>query len=115
MTNRRSITAEQPVVWVAVDVAKAMHQVLVETPDGLHHRLRVPNTRAAIEALIGRLQQCSSACEIAFEPTGDYHRPLAYWLDRLDSDSIWSRPSPSHAPAKRAITRGTRTTRRMRR
>jgi transposase len=80
MTSRSSITAEHPVVWVAVDVAKAMHQVLVETPDGQRHMLRVPNTRAAIEALIGRLQQCSSPCEIAFEPTGDYHRPLAYWL-----------------------------------
>jgi transposase len=80
MTSRRSITAGPPAVWVAVDVAKAVHQVLVETPDGQRRALRVPNTRPAIESLIERLQQFPVPCEIAFEPTGDYHRPLAYWL-----------------------------------
>jgi transposase len=80
MTSRRSITAGRPVMWVAIDVAKAAHQVLVEAPDGRRQALRVPNTRMGLEALIARLQQCPQPCEVAFEPTGDYHRPLAYWL-----------------------------------
>jgi transposase len=80
MTSRRSTTAGPPVVWVAIDVAKLVHQVVIEAPDGQRRVLRVPNTRAGIDSLIERLQQCPWPSEIAFEPTGDYHRPLAYWL-----------------------------------
>jgi transposase len=80
MTSRRSITGGRAVVWVAIDVAKAMHQVLIEAPGGQRCVLRVPNTREGLDTLIARLQQHAAPCEVAFEPTGDYHRPLAYWL-----------------------------------
>jgi transposase len=67
-------------VWVAIDVAKLMHQVLIESGAGQRTALRVPNTRPEIDRLIQRLQAFSQPCEVAFEPTGDYHRPIAYWL-----------------------------------
>ena len=69
-----------PTVRVAIDVAKLTHQVLVELPTGKRHALRVANTKADIERLVGFLRSLEHPCDIAFEPTGDYHRPLAYVL-----------------------------------
>ena len=69
-----------PTVRVAIDVAKLTHQVLVELPTGKRHALRVANTKADIERLVVFLRSLEHPCDIAFEPTGDYHRPLAYVL-----------------------------------
>lgn len=80
MTERRSTTSAPVSVRVAIDVAKQAHQVLIEAPNGQRRSLRVANTRAGIEALMAALHAWDCPCEIAFEPTGDYHRPLAYWL-----------------------------------
>ena len=41
MTSASSTTAT---VWVAIDVAKLTHQVLIETPDGRRRAMRVANT-----------------------------------------------------------------------
>ena len=78
MTPNPSITA--PVVWVAIDVAKLMHQVLIELPDGRRRTLRVANAKVEIDGFVAALRALGHRCEIAFEPTGDYHRPLAYVL-----------------------------------
>jgi transposase len=78
MTPSSSTTA--PVVRVAIDVAKFTHQVLVELPTGKRRSLRVANTKAEIDQLVTMLRSFEHPCEIAFEPTGDYHRPLAYVL-----------------------------------
>ena len=67
-------------VWVAIDVAKAQHQVLIELGDRQRRVLRVPNGRADIDRFVQVLRDLNRPCEIAFEPTGDYHRPIAYWL-----------------------------------
>lgn len=67
-------------VWVAIDVAKLTHQVLIEDGAGRRTVLRVPNTRPEIDRLIERLREAPQPCDVAFEPTGDYHRPIAYWL-----------------------------------
>jgi hypothetical protein len=53
MTPASSITG---VVWVAIDVAKATHQVLVEAPDGRRRAMRMANTVADIERLVVYLQ-----------------------------------------------------------
>ena len=78
MTPSSSTTAA--VVRVAIDVAKFTHQVLVELPTGKRRSLRVANTKAEIDQLVTMLRSFEHPCEIAFEPTGDYHRPLAYVL-----------------------------------
>jgi transposase len=80
VTERRSTTLASATVRVAIDVAKLAHQVLIETPSGQRRSLRVANTRAGIDALIATLDAEEHPCDVAFEPTGDYHRPLAYWL-----------------------------------
>ena len=78
MTSLSSTTS--PVVRVAIDVAKLTHQVLLELPTGRRRSLRVQNTRIEIERLVTLLRSLDGPCDVAFEPTGDYHRPLAYIL-----------------------------------
>jgi transposase len=38
------------------------------------------NTKADLDQLVATLRALDHPCEVAFEPTGDYHRPLAYVL-----------------------------------
>jgi transposase len=78
MTSRSSITAS--VVWVAIDIAKLTHQVLLELPNGKRRVMRVANSKAEIDRFVAALRALEHPCEIAFEPTGDYHRALAYVL-----------------------------------
>jgi transposase len=74
------VSTTSPPVWIAIDIAKFQHQVLIEWADRQRTVLRVPNNRPEIDRLIARLQEAGRRCVIAFEPTGDYHRPIAYWL-----------------------------------
>jgi transposase len=78
MTPMSSTTS--PAARVAIDIAKLTHQVLLELPSGRRRALRVANTKTEIERFVAELRALPCPCEIAFEPTGDYHRPLAYML-----------------------------------
>jgi transposase len=42
--------------------------------------MRIANTKIEIDRFVKTLGGYELPCEIAFEPTGDYHRPLAYLL-----------------------------------
>ena len=80
MTSTFSPTS--PVVRVGIDIAKLTHQILWELPGGKRRSLRVANTKTEIDRFVGMLGALGWPCEIAFEATGDYHRPLAYVLGR---------------------------------
>lgn len=69
---------------VAIDIAKTWNVVLVEEPDGKQQRFRVANTRDDHDQLVLFLKNQPGPCRVALEPTGDYHRPLAYRLLRED-------------------------------
>ena len=77
MTSASSTTAS---TWVAIDVAKLVHQVLIEGHGGRHRSMRIANTASEIERLVTHLQSLPQPCVIAFEPTGDYHRALMHRL-----------------------------------
>lgn len=79
--KRFSVASKTP-VWVAIDVAKAQHEVLIERRDGRRIRMTVANALSAFEKLATFLATLSKSCEVALEPTGDYHRPLANFLLR---------------------------------
>jgi len=76
-----------PVTWVAIDIAKDAHVIVVESPGG-QRRLRVANTLEDIEQLIAFLRTQPAPVRIAFEPTGMYHRPLAYRLVTAGFDVV---------------------------
>ena len=71
----------QRVTLVAVDIAKNYHDVLIQPPPpGRRRHVRVANNRQDFEHLAGYLQGLKSSVLIGFEATGNYHRPLAYFL-----------------------------------
>ena len=73
----------QRVTLVAVDIAKNSHDVLIESPTrGRRRRLRLANNLEDFEQLAGYLRSLKSSVLIGFEATGNYHRPLAYFLHR---------------------------------
>ena len=80
MTSKSSTTS--PVVRVAIDIAKLTHQVSLELPSGKRRAMRLANTKTEFDRFVATLRALELPCEIAFEPTGDYHRPLAYVLGR---------------------------------
>ncbi len=79
MTSASSTTAS---TWVAIDVAKLVHQVLIDGGAGRRRTMRIANTAAEIERLVTHLRSLPQPCVIAFEPTGDYHRAVMHRLGR---------------------------------
>ena len=77
MTSASSTTAS---TWVAIDVAKLVHQVLIDGGAGRRRTMRVANTASEIERLVTHLRSLPQPCVIAFEPTGDYHRAVMHRL-----------------------------------
>lgn len=76
-----------PATWVAIDIAKDVHVVLVETPEG-RRQFRVANCLEELRALVEFLRQQPQPVRVAFEPTGVYHRLLAYQLVTAGVDIV---------------------------
>lgn len=69
-----------PRVLVAIDIAKAKHDVLVELTTGKRKKMIVRNQHSDFRQLAVYLHSLKGTCQIALEPTADYHRCLAYFL-----------------------------------
>ena len=80
MAGREHVTTDA--LLVAVDVAKDWNVVLVEAPDGARRGFRVANRRADHDQFIAYLRSAGRPVRVALEPTGDFHRSLAYRLLR---------------------------------
>ena len=85
------MTSNQPTpagaALVAVDVAKLRNEVLIELPQARRRRrLTVPNTRAEHDRLVSELQTLGRPIVVGLEPTGHYHRPLAWRLGQAGFD-----------------------------
>ncbi len=75
-----AITQNTPVL-VAIDIAKARHEVLIAVPGKKRRRrLTVLNELADFTRLITALKDYGRPVRAAFEATGNYHRALAYHL-----------------------------------
>ena len=75
-----AITQNTPVL-VAIDIAKARHEVLIAVPGKKRRRrLTVLNELADFTRLITTLKDYGRPVRAAFEATGNYHRALAYHL-----------------------------------
>jgi transposase len=79
MTNPQS--TPEAVVWVAIDVAKDRHEALIEAPGWKSRKkFHVQNTAQEFRAFAEFLHGLALPVRIGFEPTGNYHRALAYFL-----------------------------------
>lgn len=75
------IVAQDAPVLVAIDIAKARHEVLIAIPDKKRRRrLTVLNELADFNRLVTVLKEDGRPVRVAFEATGNYHRALAYHL-----------------------------------
>ncbi|MGJ8595009.1 IS110 family transposase [Sulfitobacter sp.] len=77
----RIIVAQDAPVLVAIDIAKARHEVLIAIPDKKRRRcLTVLNELADFNRLVTALKEYGRPVRVAFEATDNYHRALAYHL-----------------------------------
>lgn len=67
-------------VLVAIDVAKISNEVLIKLSDGACKRFKVVNNFQDYCKFSAYLKSLGYPCLIGFEATGDYHRPLAHYL-----------------------------------
>jgi len=78
----------RPQTWVAIDIAKQFHAVLIETPDGRLQRFRMASTASEHDRLVTLLSSLPAPCRIGFEPTGNFHRTLAWRLRKAGFDVV---------------------------
>ena len=100
---------------VAIDIAKDWNVVLVQETSGARRSFKVANRKQDHDRLVVFLKSLPGRVVAAVEPTGDYHRPLAYRLlsEGIDVVSISSVALARVREAR--YGRGIRTIRRMRR
>jgi transposase len=68
-------------VLVAIDIAKARNEVLLQIPGSpRRRRLTILNQRADHDRLVAQLSALGQPVVCGFEATGNYHRPLAWRL-----------------------------------
>lgn len=78
MTGDSNTTNQK--LWVAIDIAKYKHEVLIEYPNGTQKRLIIMNTMSDFNRLAEKLNDARLPVSVGFEATGYYHRNLAYFL-----------------------------------
>lgn len=78
----RKILNTDGMLLVAIDIAKVRNEVLVRFPDKTQKRFKVSNNIQDYREFSTFLHSVGSPCLIGFEATGNYHRPLAYHLQK---------------------------------
>lgn len=70
----------EDIVYVGIDIAKVRNDVRVELSDGKVQRFKVTNRKEDYDRLVKYLGSLKNDCQIGLEASGNYHRPLAYYL-----------------------------------
>jgi len=78
MTDQPHSTAEANLV--AIDIAKQWNVVLVQEASGQKRNFKVANNAVDHDQFLLYLSSLPGRTRMAFEPTGDFHRPLAFRL-----------------------------------
>ena len=65
---------------IAINIAKQSHDALICWPTGKKKAIKIRNTLADYQSLLDMTGVKPSMLNVAFEPTADYHRNIAYWL-----------------------------------
>ena len=77
MTNINNCSTQT--VYLAIDIAKNAHDIVVQWPNQRPKRLKIANSLSGYHKLL-ELTQGASQIIAGFEATADYHRNIAYWL-----------------------------------
>ena len=67
-------------VFVAIDIAKKRNTVLIQFSDNSRKKFMVANKLSEYQEFTAYLKGLNAPCMIGLEATGNYHRPLAYYL-----------------------------------
>ncbi|WP_434983518.1 IS110 family transposase [Vreelandella zhaodongensis] len=67
-------------VMIAIDIAKTSHDAVILWPSGRTKTFKFPNTLVGYQNLIHAAEAPAEDILVAFEPTADFHRNIAYWL-----------------------------------
>ena len=78
MTEQQNNTTQT--IFMAIDIAKLKHDVLIKWPCGKQKLIRIKNTLSGFEYLLAEVNADKHKIIAAIEPTADYHRLIAYWL-----------------------------------
>ncbi len=70
------------IVYVGIDIAKVRNDVRVELPDGKVRKFKMLNRKEDFNNLARYLSSLGNDCQIGLEASGNYHRPLAYYLQK---------------------------------
>lgn len=80
MTTDNSTKAN--ILWVAIDIAKASNDILVELPNGKKKTFKVVNRMEDYLQFIDYIKSFEVDCIAGFEATADYHRAFAFHLQK---------------------------------
>jgi transposase len=78
----QTVYSTEGTIFVGMDIAKETNDVLIGWPDGKRKRFKVANKAEDFRKFADFLKSLGQPCQIGFEATGNYHRPLAYFLER---------------------------------
>jgi len=78
MTMNKNNT--KPSLWVAIDVAKTKHDVLIEYPNETRKKLKIMSTLSDFNRLADIIKASNLPAIVGLEASGYYHRTLAYFL-----------------------------------
>lgn len=68
------------ITFVAIDIAKAKNDLLIQTPGRKRYRMKITNEQVDHDHLVEHLVAIGGIVEVGFEATGNYHRPLVWRL-----------------------------------
>lgn len=76
------MTCPKDIVYVGIDIAKRKNDVMVKFPNKEQKRFKVVNRLEDFKRLANYLNSLSYECQIGLEASGNYHRPIAYFLQK---------------------------------
>ncbi len=76
-TNKNNTSAS---LWIAIDVAKTKHDILIEYPNGTQKILKIMSTLSDFNRLAEIIKASNLPAIVGLEASGYYHRTLAYFL-----------------------------------
>ncbi len=90
-------------ILIALDIAKKHHDAKIRHPDGRTSYLRIENTLEGFNRLLALTASPHEDIIAAFEPTADYHRNIAWWLQKAMTDVVTKVARVAHAIVKQDI------------